>query len=149
MKTTKCELCGSETLMAYYPILFRVECMSAECHLTGPLRESEELAAQDWNDLCEWIRVGKEMLALVSAGMQLGVIQIHEMCDEETQREWSQVVVELEPIPEAPPDPLDVLRECKEYVIQTIGMHGGTDEARCKLRKKINAVLEQAKETDK
>jgi len=86
----KCPLCGKQLIRVGDATTNTTWLKCPICCISAPV--------ESFKSLCETIKVGEHALASVPEGYQITQFKCEEMCDE-TQREWSQIVAEIEPIP--------------------------------------------------
>ena len=141
IELSKC-LCSSEaidiisTSLGYNTICGTCGFRSSEC-------DTPDEAAAAWNDLCEWIRVGKAALEHVEYGERLSPRDplLIGLTAESFRLEFF-----VEPVPAPVLDPLDVLREIGEVAESRI-MHQNFEAGRATwhaMKEKIDTVLAQA-----
>ena len=135
---SKCPVCGSKTLMANHRITHRVGCISATCHLCGPLRESPEEAVEAWGELCEEIRLGRIMYKILGTTYRINSEKLEMSTDDEF---GTYLKMALEPIAQ-PLSKNDVLRECAEVIRNGItDVYDSVVDKEEEMLKKIDAVL--------
>jgi len=95
-----CSICGGELIRVGDATTNTTWLKCPICRISSP--------AETFKFLCEKIKVAENALAVVPDGYQITKFEHQEMCDD-TQREWSQIVAELEPIPLTIEETLDAL----------------------------------------
>lgn len=113
-------------------------CSSNHGCLCARGQKTLELAATAWNQLCDWIRIGRAASTQIPMGRQPIAYRFF---GELSGRPY--VIIELEsiPLPAPPINPLDVLRRWREADLGSV-----SDGAYLQLRKDRDAALEQVKE---